>query len=555
MVQYQHIESSSENNDNNLDADNNLSPNKENQMNNFQDTKGLSSKSMKYSESESEKKKYFLKKFYAMAIGNIMEWFDFSTFGALADILGENFFPETDSRLIQLLEAMGVFGAAFLMRPLGGVILGRVGDTIGRKKALELSILLMLLPSFLIGCLPTYKQINWVAPVMLVLLRLLQGLAAGGEMVGAFLFTLEATEGKNTGFWGGSCKASGNFGTTLGMGLVTVLRLLCTRDQLVSWGWRIPFWISIIFGIIGIFARRNIKNGDHDNLNPNAIKKPLNHLFKNYFMEIILIIFIVGLWGCLYYTCFIWMAYFLQEPSLIGENSEIKSYAWAINFFANLLLVFLLPLGGHIGDKIIKKNNNNVLLGHQTTLIYAVMLALILVIPAFLLILSRKIPFIIIGYLFMAIPISIYGANIPGLIILLFNVNLRYTGVGIAYNLAGAIFSSTASIIQTSLVMSGKDDNNSTDFQGVDLILDSRLRPAFYIILICFFSFYSLSYGVDYCVEKKRKLPSFSQDQELVEMSQNKSREVFSIMHKDQKIDPLSTHSSFELMDSKKFSV
>jgi MHS family proline/betaine transporter-like MFS transporter len=143
----------------------------------------------------------FRKKFLAMAVGNAMEWYDFAIFGALADVIGEELFPE-DTEQKALLKGLAVFGAAFLMRPLGGAFMGWIGDTMGTKRALEISIALMLLPSFMIGCIPDYATGGITSCMFLILLRLLQGLAVGGELVGAFIYTIEATGGKARGFWG-----------------------------------------------------------------------------------------------------------------------------------------------------------------------------------------------------------------------------------------------------------------------------------------------------------------------------------------------------------------
>lgn len=156
------------------------------------------------------------------------------------------------------MNSLGLFGIAFVVRPLGGVLLGWIGDTMGRKLALEISIGMMLFPSFLIGCLPTFKQVGWVSPALLLLLRCMQGLAAGGEIVGAFVYTLEATGGVNMGLWGGACKATGNFGTAIGVGLVAVLRASLSTQAMNSWGWRIPFWFGLFLGIIGLTDRKSV---------------------------------------------------------------------------------------------------------------------------------------------------------------------------------------------------------------------------------------------------------------------------------------------------------
>ena len=166
-----------------------------------------------------------------------------------------------------------VFGAAFLMRPLGGIVMGRIGDTVGRKKALEVSIALMLLPSFFIGCLPSYEVWGLKTTILLIILRLMQGLAVGGELVGAYIYTIEATGGKDRGFWGAMCKASGNLGTTLGMGVSALLRYYLSKQDLYAWGWRVPFLSGILFGVIGIWLRSKLDDDEGVPLQDSIISK------------------------------------------------------------------------------------------------------------------------------------------------------------------------------------------------------------------------------------------------------------------------------------------
>ncbi len=181
-------------------------------LNNFKDI-------AKYVTINDIKQKDFNRKFYAMAVGNALEFYDFSVFGSVADIIGENFFPTSNNNM-RFLQSLSVFGAAFLMRPLGGILMGKLGDTKGRKIALEYSVLIMLITSLLIGCLPDYHSIGYIGTILLIIFRLCQGFAVGGELVGAFIYTLEAAEGKNRGFWGASCKASGFIGSGLGMVII-----------------------------------------------------------------------------------------------------------------------------------------------------------------------------------------------------------------------------------------------------------------------------------------------------------------------------------------------
>ena len=182
---------------------------------------------------------FFLKKFMAVACGNILEWYDFSVFGAVADIIADTYFPDESGDMVRFLNSLCIFGSAFLMRPLGGVIMGYIGDNYGRKLQLEISILLMLVPSMILAFLPTYSQCGsygYVATTVLVLIRLVQGLAVGGELIGAYVYVLESARGQNKGFWGATCKASGCAGNVLGLGIVGMLRYFLSPESMNNWG-------------------------------------------------------------------------------------------------------------------------------------------------------------------------------------------------------------------------------------------------------------------------------------------------------------------------------
>lgn len=367
--------------------------------------------------------------------------FDFSCFGALLDVLAEKFFPASENKSLMFLKALTVFGAGFVMRPLGGIFMGWIGDTLGRKKALEISILLMLLPSFLIGCLPVYDDVGWISAAALVVLRLLQGLAAGGELVGAFLYTLEATDGNTKGFWGGACKSSGNLGTTCGLALVTLLRYTLSRSQLYAWGWRIPFLLGIAFGLLGIYLRSRLKGeagGDGEEFeqalkNDEIVHSPLRQVIKEYWKELIVLVLVASLWGCSYYTIFIWLVYYLQDPELIGGNGVAN--AWIINLVSNFILVVCLPIGGWLGDLIGWQISDHEK-GNITTMKLAIYLFLITVIPSFIFFTTRNTVFVSIGQILLTFPIAMFGANLPAFMASRFPVSLRFSGVGVGKSMA-----------------------------------------------------------------------------------------------------------------------
>ena len=200
----------------------------------------------------------FGRKFRANGIGNFLEFFDFSMVGTLSDILGVNFFPPEMSAPTRLFASLAIYGAAFVMRPFGGILLGYIGDKVDRERALEISIGSMVLASFFIGCLPTYAQWGEGATVLLLLLRLVQGLACGGEVVGSFISTLESTP-KSRSFWGGAIKATGNLGSAAGIGFVTLLRNVMSPRTLYAWGWRLPFFAGTVVGILGLYLRMRLR--------------------------------------------------------------------------------------------------------------------------------------------------------------------------------------------------------------------------------------------------------------------------------------------------------
>jgi MFS family permease len=255
----------------------------------------------------------FRKKLVAVAVGTILEYYDFAIFGSLVDVIATLYFPSS-SELGSFLASMTVFGSAFFMRPLGGLLIGYVGDTWGRRQALELSITLMLLPSFLIGCLPPYAVGGIAVTIVLVLLRLLQGLAVGGEMVGAFIFTVESAAGNRPGLWGSVTKSTSLVGNVsgkedvmyrrdrhlrpvsppiciciclsadllsqsalfvmLGLLVVTFLRHYLTEEELLTWGWRLPFFIALALALVGLRLRKEIVAMEEEQESAHGLGRP-----------------------------------------------------------------------------------------------------------------------------------------------------------------------------------------------------------------------------------------------------------------------------------------
>jgi MFS family permease len=193
----------------------------------------------------------------AAVVGNVLEWYDFAVYGYVAATIGRSFFPTGDPAT-ELLASFGAFGVGFLARPLGGIVIGRIGDVRGRKAALMLTIFLMAGGTFLMGIIPGFATIGVAAPVLVVLARLVQGFSAGGEWGGSTAFIVEwAPEGRR-GFYGSLQQCSVAGGLLLGSGIAAMLTSALPASAMEAWGWRVPFLLGSLLGPVGLWMRRGI---------------------------------------------------------------------------------------------------------------------------------------------------------------------------------------------------------------------------------------------------------------------------------------------------------
>ena len=193
----------------------------------------------------------------AACIGSALEWYDFFLYGtAAALVFGELFFPKSDP-VVGTLLAFLTFGVGFVVRPLGGILFGILGDRYGRKPVLVATLLMIGIGTTVIGVLPTYAQIGYWAPVLLVLMRVIQGLGAGAEYGGAVIYLVENAPAASRGFWGGFAPLGVSIGNLLAAGAFALVTLL-PREDLMSWGWRLPFLASFLLIVVGIFVRLKV---------------------------------------------------------------------------------------------------------------------------------------------------------------------------------------------------------------------------------------------------------------------------------------------------------
>src|SRR6202795_1619591 len=193
----------------------------------------------------------------AASVGSALEWYDFFLYGtAAALVFGDLFFPKSDP-VVGTLLAFLTFGVGFVVRPLGGILFGIMGDRFGRKPVLVATLLMIGIGTTAIGVLPTYAQIGYWAPALLVLLRVIQGLGAGAEYGGAVIFLVENAPAQHRGFWGSFAPLGVSIGNLLAAGAFALVTLL-PREDLLSWGWRLPFLASFLLIVVGIFVRLRI---------------------------------------------------------------------------------------------------------------------------------------------------------------------------------------------------------------------------------------------------------------------------------------------------------
>jgi MFS transporter, MHS family, proline/betaine transporter len=193
----------------------------------------------------------------ATMIGNVIEWYDFAIYGSFAASIGRDFFPREDA-VTQLLATFGVFAVGYLVRPIGGAVIGYIGDYYSRSAALKISVAAMAVPTFLIGLLPGYETLGLAAPLALILLRMIQGLSVGGEIISSMVFIVERAPTEHRGLMGAIACCGTTLGFLIGSGVAAAAAALMPTETLSAWGWRIPFLLGILVGVAGVILRRSL---------------------------------------------------------------------------------------------------------------------------------------------------------------------------------------------------------------------------------------------------------------------------------------------------------
>lgn len=391
----------------------------------------------------------------AGAIGNALEWYDFSLFGYFAPVISLQFFPRADPRA-DLLNTFGVFAAGFLMRPIGAVMFGHLGDRMGRKWTLGLSVLLMAVPTALVGLLPTYQQIGLAAALLLLLVRLLQGLSVGGEYVGSMSYLAEAAQPGRRGLASCWCNVSGGVGGLVGSALAAVLTRVLTPEQVAEWGWRLPFLLSIPGGLVSWWLRQAIAESPCFTEVSHAgqvAQVPLRESLRSDRGAFLTIAGLSLLASIGWYLPWVWLVTWLYD---INQPPMPQWEALTSSTLAGIVLILLTPLAGMLSDR----------LGRKPVILAGSVGYLVLSYPLFLWMSSGTFTAALSGQLVSAVLTALYGGASLAAFVELFPTRTRYSGLGLSYNLAVAICGGTTPLVATWLVS----------------VTGSPLAPAFYLM-------------------------------------------------------------------------
>jgi MHS family proline/betaine transporter-like MFS transporter len=371
---------------------------------------------------------------FAVSIGNALEWFDYVIFGYLAAIIARLFFPASDPAA-SLLLTLASFGVTFFMRPLGAVVLGRLADRRGRKAALQVSILMMMAGSLLIAVAPVYQTIGFLAPVLMVLARLVQGFSVGGEFGSATAIFAEQ-DPKHRGYYASWQFASQGLAAMLATGFGAAVTFWLSPEQIDAWGWRVPFLFGAMIGPIGFYIRRRVNETvEFQALRDKRQPPPL--LFAGSRLSLLTAFGLVILGTVAVYTLLFIPTFAVRHLGLPISNS------FAAVFFTGVLHLVFIPIFGMLSDRI----------GRTPGPIFAGLVMLIAIYPALAWLANGPTVF----KLFMlqgvyGIVSSAYLGAVPSLMAELFPTNIRGSGLSISYAFAVAIFGGFAPFIHEWLI-------------------------------------------------------------------------------------------------------
>ena len=376
---------------------------------------------------------------FAAFVGTTIEWYDFYVYAtAAALVFGPLFFP-SDDPLAETASAFATFAIAFLVRPIGGILFGHIGDKLGRRVSLVITLLLMGAATVLVGCLPTYQDIGFMAPVLLIALRALQGLAVGGEWGGAVLMSVEHAPEKSKTFYGGFTQLGNPAGALLASGIFAIMSRF-GEDFIIDGGWRIPFLLSIVLIGVGLWVRYRVEESPvfASKIEGRKQSMPLAFALRSNWKPILLGIGILPIsTGGYYLATTFATAYATGEPIALDESVILD----AMTLASFVEFVVTLPVAW-LGDKWGRKN-----------VMYIGLITSVLTFAPFLLIMPGRVePLIFLFASLVRIAMSATYAPIAAILAQMFRPQARYTSIALSYGVGAAIWAGFSPWFATQLI-------------------------------------------------------------------------------------------------------
>ena len=394
----------------------------------------------------------------ATSLGNALEWFDISVYAYFAVYLSKAFFPANDPTT-SLLLTFGTFGLTFLARPVGGVLLGTYADRYGRKASLLVSIAMMTCGTLAVACMPTFDKIGVVAPLLVIVARLVQGFSAGGEFGSSTAFLVEHMPGRR-GFVASWQFASQGMSSLLGSGFGALLSSTLSEANLQTWGWRIPFFFGVLIGPVGLYIRNRIE----DATAPPAAKHdtPVRMVFLKQKFSVLLALGALAVSTAVNYLIIYMPTYVVKTLNLSPTIGYLAAFAAAI------AAILFNPVAGIVSDRV----------GRTRYLIAVGVVLLFAIFPIFLLLTSRPTAAVIVlSVLALGTLKALYLGALAALMSELFPAATRATGLGLSYNIGVTVFGGMGPVIMTWL--------------GTFALI-GNLAPGYYLTAVCIFSLWAL---------------------------------------------------------------